>query len=233
MNVVITGASKGIGKAIALKFATEGHNLALCSRSLSDLEKLKNEILAINVDLSVHVFDCDVSNKNELMTFATNVKEAFSTIDVLVNNAGVFNPGQIYKEAEGTLENMMNTNLYSAYYLTRALVDKMIANNSGYIFNMCSIASNTAYPNGGSYSISKFALLGFSKNLREELKEYNIGVTAILPGATLTDSWAGTDLPEERFMKAEDVADVVFNTCQLSPRTVVEEIILRPMLGDI
>jgi short-subunit dehydrogenase len=98
---------------------------------------------------------------------------------------------------------------------------------------MCSIASIKAYPNGGSYAISKFALLGFSKVLREELKEFNIRVTAVLPGATRTASWDGVDLPEDRFMRAEDVAETVFSAYSISERSVVEEIIIRPQLGDI
>lgn len=98
---------------------------------------------------------------------------------------------------------------------------------------MCSVASIKAYPNGGSYSISKFALLGFTKALREELKPYNIKVTALVTGATLTDSWKGTSLPPSRFMKPEDVAQSIWDIAHLSDNTVVEEILLRPMLGDI
>jgi short-subunit dehydrogenase len=98
---------------------------------------------------------------------------------------------------------------------------------------MCSIASIKAYPNGGSYAISKFALLGFSKVLREELKDKGIRVTAILPGATRTSSWDGVDLPDERFMKSEDVAETIFSAYSLSKRSVVEEILIRPQLGDI
>jgi short-subunit dehydrogenase len=105
--------------------------------------------------------------------------------------------------------------------------------HKGHVFNMCSIASIKAYPNGGSYAISKFALLGFSKVLREELKEYGVRVTAVLPGATRTASWDGIDLPEDRFMRAEDVAETVFSAYSISERSVVEEIIIRPQLGDI
>jgi hypothetical protein len=98
---------------------------------------------------------------------------------------------------------------------------------------MCSIASIKAYPNGGSYAISKFALLGLSKVLREELKPFGIKVTAILPGATKTASWDGVDLPDDRFMMAEDIAETVFAAYSLSSRSVVEEILIRPQLGDI
>ncbi len=109
----------------------------------------------------------------------------------------------------------------------------MTREKRGHIFNMCSTASIRAYPNGGSYGISKFALLGFSKNLRIEMIPYHIKVTAIIPGATFTSSWKGSDLPEERFMKAEDVANAVWNAYVMSPQTVVEEILVRPMEGDI
>jgi len=95
------------------------------------------------------------------------------------------------------------------------------------------VPSIKAYPNGGSYAISKFALLGFSKVLREELKPAGIRVTAILPGATKTASWEGTDLPDSRFMKPEDVAEAVFSAWSLSPHSVVEELLIRPQLGDI
>src|SRR6187551_1859801 len=98
----------------------------------------------------------------------------------------------------------------------------MKAKRSGHIFNMCSIASIMAYPNGGSYTISKFAMLGFSKVLREELKPWGIRVSAILPGATFTASWEGVDLPEDRLMKPEDVADAVYGAYALSGRSVVE-----------
>ena len=125
---------------------------------------------------------------------------------------------------------MIETNLYSAYHLTRALLPKVLQSQNGHIFNMCSIASIMPY---GAYAVSKHAMLGFSKVLREEVKEEGIRVTAIMPGATYTASWEGTDLPKNRFMKAEDIAQSVFDIYQLSDCTVVEEIILRPQLGDI
>ena len=103
----------------------------------------------------------------------------------------------------------------------------------GHIFNMCSVASLMAYPNGGSYSISKYALLGFSKNLRLELKDKGIKVTGIMPGATWSASWEGVELPEERLMQASDIALAVWSATQMSPSAVVEDIVLRPQLGDL
>jgi short-subunit dehydrogenase len=109
----------------------------------------------------------------------------------------------------------------------------MIERRSGMVLNVCSTASIAAYPNGGSYSIAKHALYGFSRNLREEMKPHGVRVVALLPGATLTDSWAGVPLQEARLMPAEDVADAAWMAWALSARSVVEDIVLRPQLGDI
>lgn len=233
MNIVITGATKGIGRAIAEIFAAKGFNLALCARTSSDLEAFKATLTALYPKQTFFTHAADLANTQEVKHFAEAVLKEFSTIEVLVNNTGVFMPGAISEEADGNLERMIETNLYSAYHLTRALLPTMLATGKGHIFMMCSIASTTAYPNGGSYSISKFALLGLSKVLREELKPAGIRVTALLPGATLTASWAGTDLPASRFMQADDVAKAVWGAYELSEHTVIEEMVLRPQLGDI
>ncbi|HUH75031.1 MAG TPA: SDR family oxidoreductase [Chitinophagales bacterium] len=233
MNIIITGASKGIGKALALKFAENGHHLAICARSLEPLEELEKELLNISPDSQVISMTADVSVKSEVKKFADKILESWNKIDIIINNAGFFIPGAIKDEDDENLPKMINTNLYSAYYLTKFLLPSMIESKSGHIFNICSIASFTAYPQGGSYAISKFAMLGFSKCLREELKPHNIKVTAVMPGATLTDSWKGVELPEERFIPAEDIASIIYNTTLLSDRTVVEDIVIRPQLGDL
>jgi short-subunit dehydrogenase len=230
--IVVTGGTKGIGRAIVEKFAAQGFDVVACARNEDDLQQLKT-VLEQRHAVKVYVQSADMAVKDDVKKFIDFVLHLNRPIDVLVNNAGYFIPGEIATEAEGTLESMINANLYSAYYTTRGLVHGMRGRKSGYIFNMCSIASIKAYPNGGSYAISKFALLGFSKCLREELKNFNIRVTAIMPGATLTASWEGVNIPEERFMSVEDVADTVYSAYSLSGRSGVEEIIIRPQLGDI
>jgi short-subunit dehydrogenase len=230
--IVVTGGTKGIGRAIIEKFAAHGFDVVTCARNERDLQQLKT-MLEHEHAIKVFVRPTDMAMKDDVKKFIEFVLSINRPIDILVNNAGYFIPGEIATEEEGTLESMINANLYSAYYTTRGLVQGMRERKSGYIFNMCSIASIKAYPNGGSYAISKFALLGFSKCLREELKSFNIRVTAIMPGATLTASWEGVDLPEERFMRVEDVADTIYGAYSLSGRSVVEEIIIRPQLGDL
>lgn len=229
---VVTGGTKGIGKAILEKFASSGFDVATCSRKPADLRALEKELTS---RFQVEVFSCvaDLSLPDEAAKFTAFVSGLNRPVDVLVNNAGFFTPGQVTTESPGALEMMIGANLYSAYYATRGLIQAMKARRQGHVFNICSIASIKAYPNGGSYAISKFALLGFTKVLREELKEEGIRVTAVLPGATRTSSWDAVPLPEERFMKPEDVADAVFGAYSLSPRSVVEEVLIRPQLGDI
>lgn len=230
--IVVTGGTKGIGLAVIEKFAAQGFDIATCSRNTDDLQQLKNRIES-TFKVSVAVFQADMSNRDAVKKFCEGVLALNRPVEVLVNNAGYFIPGEISTEPEGTLESMIEGNLYSAYYTTRGIVPAMRERRGGHIFNICSIASIKAYPNGGSYAISKFALLGFSKCLREELKTFNIRVTSVLPGATLTASWEGTSLPDERFMKSEDVAETIYAAYALSGRSVVEEILIRPQLGDI
>ena len=232
MIAIITGASKGLGRAIALQFAAAGYTLIVCARGAKALYDFVEEVQLEYPETTIKALPVDLSIKEEVTAFAEWSLQ-FGTPAILVNNAGMFLPGSINNEEAGTLEAMINTNLYSAYHLTRALLPSMIANKSGHIFNICSIASLQAYSNGGSYSISKFALLGFSKNLREELKPLGIKVTAVLPGAAYTDSWSGSGVDPKRIMEAHDVAKMVFAASQLSSQAVVEDIILRPQLGDL
>ncbi|MEQ9167049.1 MAG: SDR family oxidoreductase [Fulvivirga sp.] len=229
---VITGGTKGIGKALIEKFASEGFDIITCSRNENDLKVLSDDI-ASRFDISIKTFQVDMSKKDQVLNFVNEINQISDHVNVLINNAGLFIPGAVHEEEDGALEQMVNTNLYSAYHLTRGLIHAMKEKKAGHIFNMCSTASFVPYINGGSYCISKFALLGMSKVLREEMKEHNVRVTSIMPGATLTASWEGVELPEERFMKPEDVADAVFNAYSMSDRTVIEEIVMRPQLGDI
>ena len=232
-NAVITGATQGIGKAIAEKLLKEGFSLAICARSEQDLQALQQQWQQAFPGQEILVVKADFSRKEEVLEFAARVLSAFDHIDILVNNAGIFQPGLLAIEAEGQLESMMQVNLFSAYHLTRALLPAMKTKESGHIFNMCSVASLKAYANGGAYSITKYALMGFSENLREELKPHKIKVTAICPGATWSRSWSGSGVPENRLMEAEDVAVMLWAAWQLSPQADVETLVMRPLGGDL
>jgi short-subunit dehydrogenase len=232
-SLLITGATKGIGWECVKKFVSNGYDVAFCSRSEEDLRNKKKEILSKFPERSIVASVCDVRSKEAVLAFAKLSLKALGSIDVLINNAGIFIPGGLLTEEEGNLENMIETNLYSAYHLTRAVLPTMLQKGKGHVFTLCSIASFMAYPNGGSYAISKFALLGFTKCLRQELLNSRIKVTAVMPGATWSASWEGADLPFERLMPAEDIAELIYSASQLSDSTVVEEIIVRPQKGDL
>ena len=232
-TAVITGATKGLGRAIAEIFAENGFDLCVCARTEADLDAMQVKWKKRFPTTILHAFPADLGKKSEVAEFAGYIRKTWTQVNVLINNAGISLPGGASDEREGTLETLLETNLYSAYHLTRALLPQMLPHRAGHIFNMCSIASFMAYPNGGSYSISKFALLGFSIVLREEMKPHGIKVTSIMPGAAWSDSWRGADFPEERLMQASDVAKAVWGCYDLSPAAVVKDLILRPQLGDL
>lgn len=234
-TIIVTGGTKGIGLALVQKFYAEGYDIITCSRNFDDLQQLTKELVAINKDNTIQTFVADLSKIDDCKKFVDFVLTHTTSIDALINNTGYFLPGQIHTEDDRTLTTMIETNLYSAYYVTKGLVSNMIENKSGHIFNICSTASIMAYSNGGSYCISKFALLGMSKVLREELKFTGVKVTAILPGATRTASWAGLidELPEDRLMDPSDVAMAIYTCFILAPNATVEELLIRPQLGDL
>jgi short-subunit dehydrogenase len=232
MSVLITGASRGIGKAVAEIFAANSHDLFLSSRSEVALYKAMEDLQTNYPSISIKAKAFDLTDKQQAKDLGDWCLN-FAVPDILVNNAGLFEPGSTYNEPEGTLESQLAINVSGAYHLTRTLLPQMMVRRSGHIFNICSIASLAAYKNGGAYSISKFAMYGFSKNLREEMKPHNIKVTAVHPGAAYTDSWEGFDNSSKRIMEAGDIAKMIYASTQLSAAACVEDIVMRPQLGDL
>lgn len=226
-KVLISGGSKGIGLAIANKFLEEGYKVITISRSMGDASPLKERF-----GDALEMFFADLTSKSDILRVAQTIKESHDSIDVLVNNAGTFIPGKIQEEEDGVFELMMSLNVASSYHLTRAFLETMLDKDS-YIFTICSTASLVPYVNGGSYCISKHALLGMTRVLRKELIGRGVNVSAVLPGATRTESWNGTDLPESRFIRPESIATTIFQAWTLRDNCVLEEILIRPVLGDI
>lgn len=231
-TAVITGASKGIGFSVAQRLAEAGFSLFIVGRDNNRLAEAKSQLLLSGAP-EVHAFSGDLSQSDVAKDCVAAIVNTWGSITVLVNNAGVFLPGTMMEEDEGQFETLMATNMNSAYHITKGLWPLLKLSKRAHVFNMCSIASITAYAAGGSYSVVKFGLLGFSKSLRLEGMPHGIRVSSVLPGATLTDSWAGVDLPESRFMRADDVAETIFTAFEINDRTVMEEIVLRPLLGDL
>lgn len=227
MNAIITGATKGIGKAIALKLANEGYDLALCARTAHELEELREELAITKVKVHTMVADC--SKKAEVLAFCEFTKTAFNEVTVLVNNVGTFMPGSILDETDEAFEMQQNLNTNAAYYLAKYFGKIMREQQFGHIFNICSVASKEVVENAGSYSVTKTAMYSLNNVLRKELAQYNVKVTAILPGSTLTASWEGTSLPPEQFVQPTDVANSLYAILNLSTGVNVDELILKPL----
>lgn len=232
-RAIITGATTGIGRAIAEAMWQEGYSLAVCARTHEDLIAMADVFQPKEEAQQFLWRTTDLSESGELLAFCELIRHHWSTVDVLVNNAGIFVQGGVLTEDDGVLESMMKVNMYSVYHLTRKMLPLLQQSDQGHVFNMCSVASIKAYPNGGSYAITKSALLGFSRNLREETKRMGIKVTTVIAGATWSDSWAGVDYPEDRLMPAKDIAEAVMSALRMGPISVVEEILIRPQLGDL
>lgn len=232
-TAVITGATKGIGRAITQLFAAKGFHLAITARTALDLEDLAEALRQKYPAIEIISKATDLADRSQLAQFIDLVNSRWGSIDVLVNNAGIFLQGELLGESDLHLDQMMQVNLHAPYHLCRAFAPQMVAKGRGHIFNICSVASQKVFPGSGSYATTKFALLGFTKALRQELLATQVKVTAVLPGATWTASWDGASLPEERLMPATDIAQAILDVWQLSPRTVVEELTLRPQAGDL
>lgn len=233
MNAVVTGATKGMGRAISRALAINNYDLFLCSRSAGELALLQNELNELNPRISVITSVTDCGNPDQVQLFADYITNYVDCPDVLINNAGLYLPSTILNEEDHTLDQQLRINLLAPHYLCRFFGRKMRERRSGYIFNICSIAAISPVVSAGSYSVTKFALLGLTKVLREELMEFGVKVTAILPGSTLTGSWEGTTLPPERFVDPKDIADAVIACLKTSKGGNIDQLIIRPTQGDI
>lgn len=231
-TILITGASQGIGAAIAEAFAAEGDvRLALVARTASKLDAVVARCRDLGAE--AEAFPCDVTDDAAVEQMSEAVVERFGTPDVLVNNAGSFAPGGVLEMSVADFREQVEVNLTSAFLVTRAFLPAMVARGSGDVFFMGSVASVQGYPRSVAYGAAKHGLLGLARSLREEVRAHGLRVLALLPGATYTDSWAASGLPEERFMPPEDIAHSVVAMHRLDGRTVVEEILLRPQQGDV
>ncbi|MES2875488.1 MAG: SDR family oxidoreductase [Bacteroidota bacterium] len=232
MNAIITGATKGIGKALVMHLAANNYNLALCARNADDIENLIAELKTLYPEQRFFGEATDLEKRSEVEAFAESALGKLITVDLLINNAGLFLPSGLMDEAPDALERQMQVNVHTPHYLCKFFAKEMVSRKRGHIVNICSTASLNLLTGSASYSISKAALLSLTRLLREELIPSGIRVTAVLPGATLTDSWAGTTIPADRFVLPEDVAKAVFNAISMSEGANVDEIIIRPLLGS-
>ena len=181
----------------------------------------------------VEVFQCDCGNAVSVEEMAASVLKRFKRVDVLINNAGKWLGKSFLETTTEEFDGCVEANLRNIFLVSKAFVPGMVERGSGDVYNMGSIASFEGLPNASAYCAAKFGVLGLSRVMRAELKTKGVRVTCVMPGATASPSWDGSGVPEERIMPAEDVARAFLEIHRMSRRTVVEEIVLRPQLGNL
>ena len=226
-KIIITGASSGIGAATAEIFRNDGdHRIILLGRSVRRLGEVAKRTKGTPMV-------CDITKEQEIEETSRKILLEFGPPDVLINNAGHFVAKPLLETTPDLFRQQVEVNLTGSFMVTRALLPSMLEAGSGHIFFMASVASQQAYAGAGAYCAAKHGLLGLARVVRAETLNTGLRVTTVLPGATLTPSWDGTTLPEERFMPPQDVARCVLDAWKVSSRTVIEEVLLRPREGDI
>ena len=231
-NALITAATKGMGRAIAIAFAKEGVNLAICARTGDQLAALKSELSAINPAIKIFTSVTDCSIKQQVLGFAGAAEQALGFIGIIVNNVGMYAYSSILDDGEGDFEKQVNTNLAPAYLLYRYFGKTMIAAREGHIFNICSAASVNPIAEAGTYSVTKYGLLGLNKVMRLEMQPHGVKVTAIIPGSTLTDSWKGMTVDKDKMVLPVDIASAIINVYRMSAGANVDEIVIKPVTGQ-
>lgn len=231
--ILITGASQGIGAAIAKVFAKElpRVRIALVARNAKNLDRVAGACAKLGA--TVEAFTCDVADEIAVEALEAAVAKRFEHVDVLINNAGVFAAAPFVKTTVAEFDRIVAANLRSAFLMTRAFVPAMIERKAGDVFFMSSIAGLDAYPDSAAYCAAKFGVTGLAKVLRAETRAHGVRVCCVHPGATWSPSWSASGVAEERIMPATDVARAFFDVYRLGRNTVVEEIVLRPQLGDL
>jgi 3-oxoacyl-[acyl-carrier protein] reductase len=224
---VVTGAGRGIGKAIALKLAELGARTVLCGRSREALDETAAAIQANGGQASI--IECDVTDLASVESLADRVERAFHRVDILVNNAGIGGSGgPLHQLAPENWDRVLNTNLRGVYYCIRSLAPIMIKARSGHIINISSLAGKNALPNGAAYAASKWGLNGLTYSVAEELRPHNIRVSVICPGSTNTEFSPHPGKNNEKMLQASDVAHVVAMLVTQAPNSFASEVLLRP-----
>jgi 3-oxoacyl-[acyl-carrier protein] reductase len=230
-TAIITGASTGIGKHISIKLAENNYNVILISRSKNKLVEVEKKIKSLGKSCQLIVGD--ISKESTIKNIFSQINE-INNIDILINNAGIGIFNKIENISCKEWDQQLDTNLKGSFLMTKYIVPQMIKNKTGKIVFINSIAGINAYPYSSAYVASKFGLRGFSSSLREELREYNIKVISIHPGAVNTPFWNNVkaDFPREQMLSSIDVASSIVNAVMAPNNVVQEEIVIRRTKGD-
>jgi len=223
-SAIITGAGKGIGKATAIALAKEGVNLGLIARTGKDLEVLQAALVQ-EYGINVHTATADVGNIEEVNAAVAALQQQLGSIDILINNAGTAQFGTVVDMEPQQWEQIIQTNLMGTYYVSRAVLPAMIEQNSGSIINIASTAGERGFATGSAYCASKFAVMGLTESLLQEVRKFNIRVTALTPSTVNTELAVNAGLKigdEDRMMQSEDVAELIVTALKLPQRVFIK-----------
>lgn len=223
-TALITGAGKGIGRAVALALANEGVHIGLVARTEKDLQAVAAEVTALGVKAAMAV--ADVSDINSVNAAVAKIRQELGAIDILINNAGTAAFGKFLELTPEQWENQVKVNLFGVYYVTRAVLPEMIERQTGDIINVSSTAGLKGAPVTSAYSASKFGLMGLTDSLMQEVRKHNIRVTALTPSTVVTDLAKNANLlnnNEDRVMHPEDFAELIVAHLKLNRRVFVKD----------
>ncbi|MCP2027596.1 3-oxoacyl-[acyl-carrier protein] reductase [Flavobacterium sp. HSC-32F16] len=222
-NALITGAGKGIGKAVAIALAKEGVNLILISRTQADIDQLAAETNKLGVKSLA--LSADVSDINSINSAVEKALAEFKHIDILINSAGIASFGKFLDLEPAAFEKIIQVNLMGTYYTTRAIIPNMIERQTGDIINISSTAGLNGNALTSAYSASKFAVLGLTDSLMQEMRKHNIRVTALTPSTVATDMAKDLNLTDgnpDKVMQSEDMADLIIAQLKLNRRVFIK-----------
>jgi 3-hydroxy acid dehydrogenase / malonic semialdehyde reductase len=237
-TIMITGATSGFGRALAILFAKHGYNIIITGRRKERLDKLETELHSYG-NIKVLCLDFDVRKKEQVASVIGNLPAEWKSIDILVNNAGLaVGLGHIDSGVIDDWERMIDTNVKGLLYITRAVAPLMVARNTGHIFNIGSIAGKDAYENGNVYCATKSAVDSISKSMRIDLLKNNIRVTHIAPGMANTEfslvrfkgdeDKANSVYKGIKSLSADDIADAVYYCASLPPHVCINDLVITP-----
>lgn len=226
---LITGASQGIGRALAVKFAGEGMAVALTARNTANLEETAR-IIRENGGSEPLLIPADLRDAEKIPLIADSVLKTWGRLDVLVNNAGILHLKPFLELSLAEFEEMWEVNMRAVFVLTRAVLPHMIGRRSGTIVNISSLAGKNGFKTGTGYGATKFAVRGFAMSLMQEVREHNVRVITVFPGSVNTAMISRSPNPpkKENMIQPEDLAGVVYSAVAVSPGSMVSEIDIRP-----
>lgn len=223
---LITGASRGIGLAVARKLGSMGAKLSLCARHVDKLESVASELKSAGVAVAFSA--ADVTRLDDIESLVQKTRQALGAIDILVNNAGIGYFGPFHEASETNWDSVLDTNLKSVFLLSKAVAKGMIERRGGHIINIASLAGKNAFAGGAIYCASKWGLLGMTECMAEDLRTYGIRVSAICPGTVATDFSPHAGKDPSKMLQPDDIAHVVAMIVTQAPQSFISEVLLRP-----